>query len=135
MATKRLPHLRVVQSGNLQFERFLIEDQKGRAWTGERFSSFDGRALYAKHNDAAVDVQNILKGHFVGIQPIKYVAPLLVEVYSDIPVHVTEVAQYLSHASRLFLNTPEHGHGPGHSLVLPWIEWHRIKEVKGGSHE
>ena len=64
MAKKReLPTLYVVQIGNDEFVRFVIEDQQDRVWTGEGFDSH-GAALFAKHNDAAVESQNILRSHF-----------------------------------------------------------------------
>lgn len=128
MAEKRqLPTLYVVQIGNDEFERFVIEDQQDRVWTGKRFDS-EGGALFAKHNDAAVESQNILRSHFKG-EPMRYVVPLFIEVYSHGgPVNVADVAQYLSGASRLYIDTTEHGNGPDDALVLPRIEWHRIKQ-------
>ena len=130
MAEKqKLPTLYVVQIGNDEFERYLIEDQEERVWTGKQFDS-EGGVLFARHNDAAVESQNILKSHFKG-EPQRYVVPLYIEVYSHAgPVPVAEIAEYLSRASRLFLDTTEHGNGPGDSLVLPWIDWSRIKQIK-----
>jgi hypothetical protein len=126
---RQLPILRVVQINNTGFERYLIEDQNQRIWTGQRFD-VDGGFLYAKYNSAAIDVQNILKRHFEDTQPQRYVVPLCVEVYSHHPVTIEQVAKHLSVSSRLILNTPEHGNGPDDSLVLPWIEWHRIKQIE-----
>ena len=131
MAKKReLPILRVVQIGNEEFERYVIEDQEEQVWTGERFDS-DGGALFAKHNDAATEAQNILKANFKGVEPQRFVVPLYIEVLNHAgPVPVAEIAQYLSDASRLYVNTTENGNGPGDSLVLPWIDWSRIKKIK-----
>ncbi len=123
---QQLPILSIVPTGTPQFRRFKIADDKDRLWTGTAFGTTG--VLYAKHNDAAIDIQNILKGHFTGVEPDRYVVPLFVEVYSHEPVPVAFVAKHLSVASRLYLNTPEHGNGPGSSLILPRIEWHRIKE-------
>ena len=86
-------------------------------------------ALYARHNDAASDLVNILKSHFDGVSPVKYVVPLIVEVYSDDPVSSVEVVDFLSDHSRLYLNTTIHGHGPRKSLVVPTIHWDQIEEV------
>ena len=136
MAKKReLPILFVVQIGESDFERYVIEDQQDRVWTGERFDS-QGAALFARHNDAATETQNILKQNFKGVEPQRFVVPLYVEVLSHAgPVAVAEVAQYLSSSSRLHLDTTEHGNGPGDSLALPWIDWSRIKPIKEFPHD
>ena len=135
MAYKQLPILYVVQVGESDFQRFFIEDQKNRVWTGERFD-MQGAALFARHNDAAVEAQNILKKNFDGMKPQRYVVPLCVEVYGHAgPVPLADVAEYLSNASRLYLNTTDHGNGPGDSLVLPIIEWHRMRPIKESPHE
>lgn len=136
MAEKqKLPILYVVQVGSEEFQRYLIEDQADRVWTGERFDS-QGAALFAKHNDAATETQSILKASFKGVEPQRFVVPLYVEVLNHGgPMPVAEIAQYLSHGARLYLDTREHGNGPGDSLVLPRIEWHRIKQIKEFPHE
>lgn len=130
MAKKRLPILYVVQVGESEFERYVIEDQQKQVWTGKQFDS-QGGALFARHNDAATEAQVILKKSFKGVEPQRFVVPLYVEVLSHAgPVAVAEVAQYLSSSSRLYIDTTEHGNGPGDSLVLPWIDWSRIKPIK-----
>ena len=128
MAKKqRLPILRVVQFGK-EFERYSIEDENAQVWNGQKFGQ--SGIVYANHNHAAIDVQAILKKNFEGIDPQRFVVPLYVETLSHEPVTIAEVAQYLSRASRLFLNTTDHGNGPDGSLVLPWIDWSRIKQIK-----
>lgn len=136
MAEKReLPTLFVVQIGESHYERFVIADDQDRVWTGERFDS-QGAALFAKHNDAATEAQTILKANFKGCEPQRFVVPLYVEVLNHAgPVPVADIAQYLSRGSRLYLDTTEHGNGPGDSLVLPRIEWSRIKKIKEFPHE
>lgn len=135
MAKKQLPILYVVQIGSEEFQRYVIEDQQDRVWTGERFDS-QGAALFARHNDAATETQNILKRNFNGVEPQRFVVPLYVEVLSHAgPVPLADVAEYLSRGSRLFLDTTEHGNGPGNALVLPWIDWSRIKPIKEFPHE
>lgn len=130
MAKKReLPILYVVQVGESEFQRYMIEDHEDRVWNGKQFGS-EGAVLFARHNDAATDAQNILRSHFDG-EPQRYIVPCCVEVYSHGgPVPVAEIAEYLSKASRLYINNSEHGNGPGDALVLQRIEWHRIKQIK-----
>ena len=135
MAKKRLPILHVVQVGESEFERYVIEDQQNQIWTGKQFDSTGG-ALFASHNDAAIEGQNILRRNFKGAEPQRFVVPLYVEVLNHGgPVPVAEIAKYLSRGSRLYLNTTEHGNGPGDALVLPRIEWHRMKQIKESPHE
>ena len=133
MEKKRvLPVLRVMQIGSDEFKRFLIEDQKSqKVWTGDRFSTLHKPTIYADHNAAATEVQNILKKTFVGVEPQRYVVPVCIEVFSHSEVPMNNVAMYLSRVSQLVLNTTDHGNGPGSSLVLPRIEWHRIEKIMG----
>jgi len=128
MNTKKLPILQVVQINDLP--RFVIQDQRERIWTGDRFSSMHNGELFARHNDAAVEAQNILKRTFGASESVKYVVPVFIEVHSHEPVVVSEVAKYLSESARLYINTTEHGNGPGNSLVLPTVHWHRIEQMK-----
>lgn len=135
MANNPLPILYVVQIGEPEFQRFVIEDEQDRVWTGDGFDSH-GAALFARHNDAAIESQSILKRSFDGVKPQRFVVPLYVEVLNHAgPVSMNEIAQYLSHGARLYLNTTENGNGPGDSLVLPRIEWHRIKKIKEFPHD
>ena len=135
MPDNRLPVLYVVQIGAKGYERFIIEDENERTWTGKQFDS-QGGVLFARHNDAASEAQNILKRNFEGVEPQRFVVPLYVEVYSQAePVRLAKVGQYLSEASRLYLNTTEHGNGPSDSLALPWIDWSRIEPIKEFPHE
>lgn len=131
MSKKReLPILCVVQIGSDQFERYMIEDQEERVWTGKQFDA-QGAALFARHNEAAIEAQNILKKNFEGVEPQRFVVPLYVEVLNHAgPKTLADVANYLSDASRLNLNTNDHGKGPGDSLALPWVDWSRIKPIE-----
>lgn len=132
---RKLPILSVVQVGSNEFERFLIRDQKERVWTRERFGSGSG-VRYANENQAAFELHSILRQNFHGVEPQRLVVSLFVEVLShDGPLPITEVAQHLSLASKLLIDTPTHGNGPGDSLVLPRVEWSRIKSIKEFPYE
>lgn len=140
MATKQLPILTVFETGKVGFERFYIEDDQGRVWTGDKFEvpvhpilDNDGYGpkplLYNNRVEVRQSVHAIMKSHFPNVAPVKYVVPVFVEVYSLVPLDVSEVAQYLSNTASLQMNTPLNGNGPGDSLVLPAIMWHRIEEI------
>ena len=133
--SKRLPILYVVQVGSDEFQRYVIEDQEERVWTGNQFNS-EGGVLFARHNEASTEAQTILKRNFKGVEPQRFVVPLYVEVLDHTgSVTLADVAKYLSEASRLYLNTTEHGNGPGEALALPWIDWSRIEPIKEFPHE
>lgn len=126
---QQLPILAVVQT-NASFQRFFIEDEQERVWTGRKFDTDGPPALFATQFAVRSAYHEILKGYFPGVQSVKYIVPLTVEVYSHQPLHISHVAKYLADAASLQMNTPVNGHGPGNSLVLPRIEWHQIDEVK-----
>jgi hypothetical protein len=129
MRDSPLPIVRVVHLDLPSCERFFIEDDHNRVWTGQSFEA-EGEVLFAHHCDAALEAQAILKGHFQGLRPQWYTAPVFIEVLSRTPVSMVKVATYLSMACRLNLNTSEHGNGPVSSLVLPRIEWKDIQPLK-----
>lgn len=134
MSKKKLPVLRVAPFGPPAFRRFQIVNDAGEVWNGDAWEPIGGR-VYAAHNAAAAESQRILKSHFEGVEPRRYIAPLVIEVFSDDAVHVAHIVRYLSHAIRLHIDTGEHGHGPRNSLVLPCIDWGQIEEVKDVAHE
>ncbi|MEK6262490.1 MAG: hypothetical protein AABP62_28160, partial [Planctomycetota bacterium] len=99
--SRALPILSVMGAGSQEFPRYLISDTRDRLWTGHDFGP--SGVLYAQHEAAACEIHNILKGHFEGVKPVRYVVPLAVEVFSHTSIHVAEVARHLSRSSRLYL--------------------------------
>lgn len=129
MDIKKLPILSIVPVGTPEFQRYTINDEKNRRWNGERFVSTGEGVRYADYSDAAMDLQMILKKYFEGQTPTRYVVPVFIEVYGDVPVAL--VAQHLSKTASLFLDTPKQGYGPDGSLILPVIHWGQIEEYNG----
>jgi len=123
---RKLPVLTIVTAGSPEFQRYLIADSQNRLWTGHGFA--ERGLIYGDFNDAAIDTQRILRSQFDGIEPQVFVAPLVIEVFSDNPIPVAFIARHLSRSARLHLDVPQHGHGPNGSLVLPVIDWSRIEE-------
>lgn len=134
---RKLPMLNVVPAGTPSFQRWIIEDALHRCWNGKRFASPERTvaSLYASHNLAAVECQSILKHHFRGVEPQRYLVPVFVEVYSDEPVEPAAIVNHLVRASKLYLDTTQHGNGPGESLVLATIDWGRLETVSEVPHE
>ena len=127
MGNDNLPILTVYQV-TPQFDRFVIQNEQGWVWTGYNFAP-TGAALFANHNQACIEVHEILKRNFHEMQPVKFVVPCFIEVYSHELVNDVDVAKFLSKASKLILDTGLHGNGPGSSLVLPVLDWKRIEEL------
>jgi hypothetical protein len=123
---RQLPILSILEAGNPDFERWAIADERSRFWTGEEFD-YCGYRLYASYNSAASATQEILRSHFAGVKPVFFKTPLFVEVLAEDPVEAAMVSLHLSQALRLYMNTPEHGHGPDGNLILPWVDWSEIK--------
>lgn len=124
---RQIPILTVFQTSD-QFERYYIQDDRDRVWTGDKFQSGKRPTLYADDFEVRSTVHRILKGYFPGVEPVKYVVPMVVEVFSHEPLHISEVAQYLSCTASLQMDLPKHGNGPGTSLVLSRIDWHRMEQ-------
>lgn len=111
-------------------DRFFIQNDKGEVWNGIEFVSKGRSKLFADFQDAAVETQVILKKLFDGHGSVKFVVPVFVEVFSNGMVYPEDIANYLSNACRLQVNTHEHGHGPQDSLVTTKIDWGRIEQMK-----
>jgi hypothetical protein len=132
MMNTKLPIISIVPLGG-NFERYVIEDQRQRVWDGSRFVkpvTPTTPLVYAGHNSAAIDAQGILKSSFPGVESVKYVVPIFVEVFSKEPLPVDDVAQYLSDSTRLVINSADHGNGPQSGLVLTRVEWGRIEQMR-----
>lgn len=127
---QKLPILYVIPSGPPEFRRFAIADEQNRFWDGQQFSKTG--QLYARHHEAALQLQAILKSHFAGVEPVRLVAPVVVDVFSRTPTDHLAVANYLSQAARLWINTNDFGYGPNGSLVSTQIPWGRLRQAKTG---
>lgn len=130
MNVRRLPVLSVDSVGTPVFPRFVIHDHRRRHWTGEKHGfarSNLSPMLFAERNMASQEAHAILKHHFKGVEPQRYIVPVFVEVYSHDPVEPGEVASYLLNATSFNINVQKCGNGPNNSLVLPTIDWTRME--------
>lgn len=129
MSSQKLPILSVVQT-LAPFQRFYIEDQKENVWTGSQFEPAGLPVLFASQFAVRSEYQAILKSYFCGMTPVRYLVPLAVEVFSHHSLQISEVAKYLADTASFQMNIPQNGNGPGDSLVLARIDWHRIEQLK-----
>lgn len=122
---RRLPDLYVVASGQPQFRRFQVANKQKQLWTGERFG--DRGLLFHKHHEAAYQLQEILKVSFTGVEPIRFEAPVVVEVYSHEEVDPFRMAGFLAKTYRHGVDTTEHFIDPRDALVLARIRWDQVR--------
>jgi len=115
---------------NAAFPRFVIEDQDGRVWNGADFVPNRSKGeLYADTEDACAILQEILKRDLGQRVLIRFTVPVIIEVYADPDAIVNpfDIAAWLSKFFGHDTTTTENGLGPGNSVVLPVIYWHRIE--------
>ena len=122
--------LSIFETGTSDHPRFLITDPLRRIWTGEYWADdiADGR-LYLSVNDAALAIQQIMRAQH-GDKPLRrYVAPVVVDVYSDNELSLDEIAKWLSKVSQLIIDSDKNGNGPVEgSLGLTRIEWGELRK-------
>ncbi len=61
------------------------------------------------------------------------IAPVMIDVYADGPIDQEEMAWFLSQNCFVSMNGLGTGEGPGESVVLPSVDWRKLKMKKGGS--
>ena len=124
--------LLIVKTGSLEHSRFLISDHQFRVWTGDDWSAkeSDGR-LYVTSNDANEAIQEIMRAQYADKPLRRFVAPVVVDLYSDTELSLEEIAKWLSKVSRLTIDPDQHGNGPVEgSIGLTRIDWHELREIQ-----
>lgn len=112
--------------------RYAIQDERGRYWTGRGFNKDRRRALaYADETVILRDMQRILKRRCEGLIRHRFVAPIVIDVYSEGPVDQEELAWFLSQNCFVSMDGLGTGVGPSESVVLPLVNWEAIRMIKG----
>ena len=129
---ERRPIMLSVHERGTTHQRFVVSDSHLRFWDGSGWQSDERLArLYATSSEAACVVQQLLMIHYTGRKVRRYVAPVIVDLYSDQEITEEELQAWLVRAARLILHAPQHGNGPVEgSLGLCSIHWHQIEKVK-----
>ena len=120
--------LRADPIGNPEFARYVIHDIENKEfWDGKKFTT-EMRYVtrYACLNTTFKDMGEILRNFYSPMKKRTFVVPVEIEVYGM--ADPKEVAQYLYRASEFKIRTDVYGNGPPGNLVLPVIQWPRIKE-------
>jgi len=114
--------------------RWVIQDERERYWTGTGFSKDQRKALtYADSLVVTQDMRRILKTRCKGLTRYRVVAPVTIEVYADGPIDREEMAWFLSQNCFVSMSQLGTGEGPGNSIVLPLVDWSKMKLMEGGS--
>ena len=112
--------------------RYAIQDEKGRYFTGRGFTKDKRKALaYADETLVLRDMRRILKRRCKGLVRYRFVAPLVVDVYAEGAIDHEELTWFLS--QNVFVSTDGlgTGEGPADSVVLPLVDWKKLKMMKG----
>jgi hypothetical protein len=117
-----------------QWLRWVIQDERERYWTGRGFSKDQRKALtYADSLAVSQDMRRILTRRCKGLIRYRLIAPVMIDVYADGPIDQEEMAWFLSQNCFVSMNRLGTGEGPSESVVLPLVDWSKMKIVKGGS--
>ncbi len=129
---KKKPALAAVPFVESQWLRWIIQDEKDRYWMGRRFSKDQRQALtYADSLVVVEDMRRILRRRCKGLIRYRLVAPVIIDVYADSPIDQEEMAWFLSQNCFVSMSRLGTGEGPGDSIVLPLVDWSKLKMMKG----
>jgi hypothetical protein len=131
---KKKPSLSAVGYMESDWVRYLIQDERGLYWTGRGFTKEKQKALaYADENVIARDMRRILRRRCRGLTRYRLVAPVVIDVYAEGPIDREEMAWFLRNNCFVSMDGLGTGVGPSDSVVLPVVEWQKLRLMKGGS--
>jgi hypothetical protein len=129
---KKKPALIAAGFMESNFVRYLIQDERGRYWTGNSFTKDERRALaYADETVVLRDMRRILKRRCKGMTRHRFVAPVVIDVYAEGQIDQEELAWFLSQNVFVSMDGLGTGIGPDESVVLPLVDWKKLKKMKG----
>jgi hypothetical protein len=120
------------QMGTSAYPRFAIGDSflqffDGRGWTLDASKAL----LFSDSNFACQEMQRLLMIDYANMPMRRYRAPVYIDLFSDRPVPLEELQDWLVKVSKLLIDSPTHGNGPmAGSLGLARINWTELEEVK-----
>jgi hypothetical protein len=130
---KKKPALAAVGFMESDFVRYVIENEKGRFWTGKGFTKDQRRALaYADENVIARDMRRILKRRCKGLIRYRFVAPVMIDVYAEGQIDQEDMAWFMSQNIFVSMDGLGTGVGPDESVVLSLVDWKKLKMMNLG---
>jgi hypothetical protein len=79
------------------------------------------------------DMRRILTRRCKGLIRYRLIAPVMIDVYADGPIDQEEMAWFLSQNCFVSMNRLGTVEGPGESVVLPLVDWEKLRVMQGGS--
>ncbi len=129
---KKKPALVAVPFMESQWLRWIIQDERERYWTGKGFSKDERKGLtYADSVAVTQDMRRILGKRCKGLTRYRLVVPVTIDVYAVDPIDQEEMAWFLSQNCFVSMSRLGTGEGPGESVVLPLVDWSKLKMMKG----
>jgi hypothetical protein len=126
------PALVAVPIVESEWLRWIIQDERERYWTGKGFSKNQRTALtYAESLVVTQDMRRILKRRCKGLIRYRLVVPVIIDVYAEGPIDMEEMAWFLSQNCFASMSRLGTGEGPDESVVLPLVDWKKLKMMKG----
>jgi hypothetical protein len=128
---KRKPSLSAIGCMESDWVRYAIQDERGRYWTGRAFTKDRRKALaYADENVIAQDMRQILKRRCKELARCRFVVPLMIDVYAEGRIDQEELDWFLSQNVFVSMDGLGTGVGPSDSVVLPLVDWKKLKVMK-----
>ncbi len=128
---KNKPALVAVPFIESQWLRWIIQDERGRYWTGRGFAKNQRKALtYADSLVVTQDMRRILRKRCKGLTRYRLVVPVTIDVYTDGAIDQEKMGWFLSQNCFVSMSRLGTGEGPGESVVLPSVDWKKLKMMK-----
>jgi hypothetical protein len=122
--------LSLIPAGTHHFLRYRIADQYLRYWNGEDWTEDEKKGIvFENSNLACQEMQKLLMIDYTGRPQRTFVAPVIIDLYSDKPVTQAQLQDWLVKVSKLLIDSPKNGNGPIEgSLGLCRIDWTKLEE-------
>jgi len=112
--------------------RYLIRDERGLYWTGRGFSKDKGKAVaYADPQVIIRDMGRILRRRCKGLIRHRLVVPVTIDVYSEGAIDLEGMREFLSRNCYVAMSRIGTDEGPGDSVVLPSVDWKKLRMMRG----
>lgn len=120
------------QMGTSAFPRYAIGDAFLRYFDGHGWTTDPSKAvLFSDSNFACQEMQRLLMIDYTDMPIRRFSAPVYLDLFSDRPVSMEELEDWLLRVSKLLIDSPKQGNGPiAGSLGLARINWSELKEIE-----